>query len=172
MKKWMLIALIFSILSPVLSGQTKPRKINRIALQVDGGANFGWKIQSTDDDNISPGFTFGAELRYNLRRIPLDFGIRYTNSYFMISDGECGLGYLTMSFLAIGDYNLSQGRLVNPFVGVGAGLGWGIYSGGYSCFCLAPRVGVRLLRHISLALDCQWYLGQLRMMNLTGGIYF
>ena len=100
---------------------------------------------------------FGAEFRHNIRRTGFDVGMRlgfnmaryepHGDSYQAQSDG-------VVYAAAVGDYNFRQGRKVNPFAGLGIGVGFydttsgGLYNSNGTAAVFIPRIGVELVHHI------------------------
>lgn len=66
-------------------------------------------------------------------------------------------------------YNLRQGRKVNPYFGLGAGVAWWSPSYSKAGFAIEPRVGVEFLYHIRLSIECQISRKYYNAVGLTLG---
>lgn len=107
--------------------------------------------------------TLGIECRYNFKGTPWDCGVMYDLSTvsrgyeYLYNDGHNHRqSNLVGAFAAVGEYNLRQGRRVNPFVGTALGVALNSAVGDVSyqsrgtSMLFAPRVGVELFHHLRL----------------------
>jgi hypothetical protein len=131
------------------------RAFPRVNFEFGGGMNFG----ATKDgwQEVKQGPSLFIEGRYNIDELPLDVGLQIDISAFR---RETGIDYTqprSWKFMLVSDYASRRARLVCPFAGVGIGiatddnLASNLSPG--TALCLMPRVGVRLLKHVSLTLD-------------------
>lgn len=125
--------------------------------------------------NASGGPVLGMELRYNFKNSPMDVGIAldFTSLYYEFESvpDELEQNNHTTTIGFTTDYNFGQGRNVNPFVGIGLGLGvhdalLDVVDGTNDCnntVEFSPRIGVELWRHLRLTLSgniaCKYYNG-------------
>lgn len=148
-------------------------RVRPIEYEMHLGASqpLGSKIAGTDRDF---GATIGCELRYNFKDSPFDVGVTIdvtTAWYNWMLDEEydCTQSNRTVFYGVTGDYNFGQGRAVNPFVGLGLGVGSHLAildelddtNDGRTTAMIMPRVGVELWRHLRLTLaanlSCKYY---------------
>lgn len=130
-------------------------------------------------DGCDAGPLLYAELRYNLRALPIDVGVQLSSSYFhREADGQADrLQTKSGNIMAVADYNLFRGRKISIFAGAGVGCGvlnltapisitrpdeqWSGYSTGEgkAKISIMPRFGVELFNHLRLTL---FYVGEER----------
>lgn len=114
---------------------------------------------------------WGVEVRYNLKQLPADVGLTagFSNSMHEYDAPNhewfksAQYTYRTWQIAAVGDWNFRQGALVNPFAGLGLGIGIDHTDGWLtegvtpekkcSHFMIMPRVGVELAHHIRITGD-------------------
>lgn len=132
----------------------------------------------------SLGFALGMELRYNFKDSPMDLGVTidFTSAYYEFKqEPETLEQFNSKTLIGItSDYNFRQGGKVNPFVGLGVGLGvhdalMDVVDDTNDCnntIAIAPRCGVELWRHLRLTLaaniSCKYY----NNISLTVGCVF
>jgi hypothetical protein len=174
--KNIILSLIIIIALPGLSRAQK-RDVPRVNFEFGGGMNFG--AAKRDAQEVDPGATLYIEGRYNPAGLPVDAAFQIDISAFI---RKWANGYekrpRSIKFTAIGDYNFHRGSLVNPFVGMGIGIaldeddfddhGASPHPG----VCLMPRVGLRLLKHVSVTLDYEISRVSHNHFDLKMGFYF
>ena len=136
-------------------------------------------------DGCDAGPRLYAELRYNLRILPIDVGLQFSSAYFHRgADGQAHrLQTKSSNIMAVADYNLFRGRKISLFAGAGVGCGvlnhtapitithpderWSGYStgDGKAKFSVMPRFGVELFNHLRLTL---FYTGEEKANNHYG----
>jgi len=112
-----------------------------------------------------------AEVRLNLPNTPWDIGVCYSYIDAAYIDDDCPGFHGNESFMfgVCSHYNLRQGRKVNPYFGLGAGVAlWDPFDG-KAGFAIEPRVGVEFLYHIRLSLECQISRKYYNAVGLTLG---
>lgn len=123
--------------------------------------------------NKSNGPVLGLELRYNFKNSPIDVGfvIDFTTAFYEFRNEpemlEQDNRTTMIGFTA--DYNFRQGGKVNPFVGIGFGVGMHsalieVVDDTNDCSdtaLITTRMGVELWRHLRLMLaanlSCKYY---------------
>jgi len=155
---------LFLATSLLTNAQTLP--VKNWELELKFGGTLPLSGNNTTTAQLGP--AMGAEVRYNLEDSPFSLGAKIDltvarkdiNGKNIVtmpnqSDEIREMGYRTINLSVLGDYNFRQGRDINPFVGVGLGLGIqhrgedAVYEHeGHSAMTLTPRVGVELFRHI------------------------
>lgn len=136
-------------------------------------------------DECDAGPLLYAEIRYNLRALPIDVGVKFSNSYFHRgADSQAHrLQTKSCNIMAVADYNLFRGRKISFFAGAGVGCGvlnltapititrpderWSGYTTGEgkAKFSVMPRFGVELFNHLRLTL---FYTGEEKANNHFG----
>lgn len=111
-----------------------------------------------------------AELRFNFPNTPWDIGVAYSYIEAPYDDIDFASNE-TMLFGLCSHYNLRQGRKVNPFFGLAAGVAvWDCEFHKSNCgFAVEPRVGVEFVYHIRLSLACQISRRCYNALGLTVG---
>lgn len=123
------------------------------------------------------GGSFGLEARWNMKEIPMDFGleINFAGNASELENDE-STRRLT-SFIATTDYNFMRGQKFSPFAG--AGLGWsgcdgvngGFYKTGSRCAFML-RGGVEMFHHLRLTLNTRFAMKGYNHIGLTLGYAF
>lgn len=113
------------------------------------------------------GYTFDTELRYNLRRVPMDVGIISSSDMRTLADDDL-IWWDDLSLLAVTDYNFRRGRRISYFVGAGAGVT--IYNEDVTKLCLMPRVGVEFFNRLRLTTAYKVGPEAKNNLNITLGI--
>lgn len=108
------------------------------------------------------------ELRYNQRSLPLDYGLQFSVSDYRFrdhneSDSERNDAIYLM---ALSDYNFRRNEKASFFVGAGMGIA------DESSFCLMPRCGVELWRHLRITMAYHVSEKHLSGLSLTVGVVF
>lgn len=168
------LILLFLVSSCVAAAQS--REVKKMSFEF--GGSYSLAANRNGAKQIDGSFGGYFECRYNLDRLPVDLGLHLgvttfkRDFFFMTPD------YRTFSTLAVGDYVFMRGHKISPFVGLGLGVSFsnvatGIFNEGYitSATCM-PRIGIRMLNHISLSLDYQVIQTDYSHANLRLGVYF
>ena len=184
----LILLFLFAFVSAGLYGQTAGHKFEAgvgyspfTLFTVDCGYNapyrcnayFEWRYEF-DKNTVDKSFDLGAKLDY--KTFPISTAYDYYASYYGTRHD--------IALLAVGDFNLNLGGIVNPFMGLGFGPGILIehwtssktedipeeYKPYYSykpipsvnsCFTViaSPRIGIELFRHlrISASVDISLY---------------
>ena len=167
-------ALIISFTSILSAKAVEPLRVQNF----EGGLGLfrnSYPINSIKGSESNVGFCLlpSAEVRFNFPNTPWDIGVLYsyiTASYLDDFDCGCFSGNESQLIGVCSHYNLRQGRKVNPFFGVAAGVSI-LYSHGFrnTGFAIEPRVGVEFLYHIRLSLECQISRKHYNAVGLTLG---
>lgn len=139
--------------------------------RVEGGVFGGLSVPLGDfhKSNKDVGGGFGLELRYNYPTLPLDFGVQLaltTAKYngtayddYYVDGFKYDQSNRTYFVMALCDWNFRQGRMVNPFVGMGIGGGMNDTVGDdyyhvsrHATAVFMPRFGVELFHHVRFTL--------------------
>ena len=122
MKK-MMICLLFTAFYAV--GMAQNTKTHVRVQPVEGGINLGMGMPFASGTRV--GKFLSQELRFNLSRSAWDIGVMsgvYEFDKDKTTNGERWKSDDSNSYIALtGHYNFSQGCKLNPFVGMGVGLG-------------------------------------------------
>lgn len=164
-------------------------RIGRVEGELGTGVVFGADKLNFDDSNT--GGTFQVELRYNLRRIPLDVGLQIGGTIFQRTSDYAGvLKFKTWNVTVVSDYNFRQCKPVSFFAGLGVGYAaldnsspivfensqpnWGGFSAGHktASICIMPRAGVELWHRLRLTCFYKWEEKANRHFGVTLGIVF
>lgn len=151
MRKYFSLIILALTLSTLGAHAAEPMKVQCIEGELNLGISAPFK-EIKDHSNCA-GFDIGAELRYNLPRVPVAIGAMFElynperttkGDYAGPADDYSGVLYgLT------GEYNFRRGRDVNPFVGLGAGVD--NLTDDSKCYAFArPKIGVELFHHIRI----------------------
>ena len=133
------------------------------------------------------GGMLGLEFRCNIEDSPVDIGVLLdiTSAEREYSLGRYGDKVTTVPYrqnnrtataAVVCDYNFYQGKLVNPFIGIGYGaclyeaINQVIYDSNGKCMIFIPRVGVELFRH--LRITCASHLSRKGYHNVSMSIGF
>lgn len=155
MKKTLLIAMLFVSMT-ANAQRSVPVKAWEVEARV--GGTYPFSVYG-DEARICP--ALGVEVRYNPPDSHWSFGTKLdvitTGRDMEMETETTELGFRTISLSALADYNLGQGKNVNPFFGLGLGIGSLDYSIDDSYMddsklaaVVTPRIGVELFRHLRL----------------------
>lgn len=175
-----LIAFIFVLFVSILSHATDPLDVQNFEGEARMGMTqgLGWHKGMYGKQNI----TFGVELRQNIKESPIDVGLMVdlncvasAPKYHPEEGGS--LRTRVLSFAGVTDYNFLQGHKVNPFFGLGIGVGGydmpssmdGLNVHGCTAV-FVPRVGVELLYHIRLTGSLTLIRKGFNSFNITLGL--
>lgn len=156
MKRTVFIFLI-SLFSTTMYAASK--EVQRLEGGIKGGitAPLGSYHQGKGEASLM----FGIEGRYNFPASPWDVGIalELTSAHHGFDRPDGSRRWQTnrtLGFMALADYNLMQGRKINPYIGAGLGIGYNdvvgdrLYPGSGSSVLFSPRLGVEIIHHIRL----------------------
>lgn len=144
----------------------KPRQIRAFEFELAGGIVSPTEKLSFDKNNL--GWTAQGELRYNFKRLPLDFGVHVDGALFnregqRLTTAEDLKGIATAKFtsitgLGVVDVNLLRTKAFSIFFGCGVGYGMLLSDireiqnvkdiDQKGSFCVMPRAGIELFRHL------------------------
>jgi hypothetical protein len=125
----------------------------------EGELNFGITspLGNYHDGDSKIGGEIGMEMRYNLPQTPFDTGLLLNITTAIrdfsseISDDEHDQSNRTCNLVLVGDYNSRQGKMINPFVGLGIGAAFNdvlndvAYDSHGISMAFIPRVGVEFV---------------------------
>lgn len=142
--------------------QTHP--VKHLEAELFAGAT--WPMGRLGDLDNMTGAGIGFEMRYNFNQKPFDVGVQLGINTAVRDVSPTGYGSGEQSnrvalLAVVSDWNFAQGRRVNPFAGLGLGMGRRdvlndyIYPDNDGTYTLVaqPRVGVELMRHVRLTLS-------------------
>lgn len=166
--------------------QAQPRTVRAIEVELGAGVAFGAsKLSAAGADKTKLGETGFIEIRYNMKRQPVDIGFRISG---MVLGREIPAGYnlcfTSGNFMLTSDYNFRRASNCSFFVGAGVGYASfghsaqveafapGSYTdnGPQASFCFMPRVGVELWRHLRFTMAYTFEEQANRHMSLTIGV--
>lgn len=104
-----------------------PAKVQMFEGELFGG--FAFPADSYHNGNGHAGFNFGLAMRHNIKGTGFDCGIMadftaVRRTFPDLSKYDDDQTNRTLTIALTGAYNFMQGRKVNPFVGVGVGIGF------------------------------------------------
>ena len=168
MKKILLFALVMMCALPVAAQDDIRRFEGEIAVGLARSTHL------LDYDNQLLGWKLTTELRYNLRTLPMDFGLQISLGNYRYDDSTLHYNeiYNASYILAVADYNFRRNKNVSCFVGVGAGMSDTEFRFNETAMCVMPRVGVEFWRH--LRLTASYYIADKEHSGiaLTVGVVF
>ncbi|MDE5969509.1 MAG: porin family protein [Muribaculaceae bacterium] len=177
---------LVALLATMAVSATKPLDVSRIEVEVKGGTNIPFKAIHYGS---KAGLTLGVDARYNLKDMPFDVGVSFLAN---CAQGE-GLTefvdvdeiiytiyacrHRTLAGLITGGYNLRRGYKVNPYAGIGIGIG------GTSIWkdsllpnavkaVFVPKVGVELMYNFRLEVSALVTRNHFNSLNFTLGVVF
>ncbi len=168
-----MVALPFFVQAQVL--QDSVAEVKEFEFEVRCGATF--PLEKVFGNNCIGG-NMGIEARWNMKEIPLDFGLEMNVAVNVSEYGNSDSSRPLTSFAAVTDYNFLRGQRVSPFVG--AGFGWCVCdvveNGGYkkngNCCMFMLRGGVELFRHLRVTLNTRIAKKGYNHIGLTLGYAF
>ena len=126
---------------------------------------------------------FGGSVSYNLKTLPVDCGL-----FMQLDCADHGLDRADMTTLTqnnrtltlglVGNYNFNRCSKVNPFAGLGLGVGFNdvvgtvIYRSKSTSLVVMPRVGVELWHHLRLTAYATICRAGYNCAGLTVGVSF
>jgi len=163
------------------------REIRQIEVEIGGGVVFG--ASKLNFDNAKSGGMGFGEIRYNFLHLPIDIGVQVAGNVFhRQSDEVRKLGFTSVNYLVVGDYNFRRSKNILFFAGMGLGLashenaapiiliGDNSYDigGSSSSFCLMPRfgIGVELFHHLRVTFNYKLEEKANRHFNISVGVVF
>lgn len=136
------------------------------AVEVEVGAGFVSGLGKMDFVRLKPGAKFYGELRYNLKRKPVDVGLHISGcSFSREANSEFGRrNTMLVDIMAVSDYNFCRGENLSYFVGAGVGYAY-VESGakitnpdiavmsvaGENNACFMPRIGIEFANHVRIS---------------------
>lgn len=131
------------------------------------------------DSKTGVGIIAGAEVRYNLRRLPVDVGVQ--GAFASVCHSQRWAYHnlwsrdhtVNWSVAAVGDWQFNRGGNVSPFVGMGAGAAWHDLHGVHETTAVfLPRFGMELFDRLRVSVGAQISKVQYNNMTLTVGWTF
>lgn len=187
----LIIALMCVFPGNAQTNRSKPADREVGCIEAEVGVGFVFGAEKLNFDKTKLGATFHAEMRYNLRRLPLDVGIQAGGTIFhRESRNPRQLKFKTWNLLAVSDYNFRRCKNISFFAGIGLGYvsldnsapiifddtpdNWGGYSTGGKTggFCFMPRAGVELFHRLRLTIDYKLQEEANRHFGITLGVVF
>ena len=122
----------------------KNEVVERNVGSVEGGVQMG--VNTLTDGTWNMGF----EIRYNLKKVPVDVGLLTEVDFYN------GVFNAVGKFAVVGDYNFKREKNFSQYVG--CGVGYGILTRNsccgsddkVKCLILSPRAGIELLKFLRL----------------------
>lgn len=163
MERTIALFLLFIGLFASIPAKAEARRVQPVEVEMKLGVTMPVGSFYGAERQPSPSLEL-LEIRYNEKNTPWDFGLMLD---FSVADWAHGPIYKeytrpsqrnrTLALAFVSDYNFKQGHKVNPFAGIGVGVGINDWvgeeyrsTGGPTLVC-TPRIGVELLYHIRLA---------------------
>ncbi len=163
MRKLLFFYFLFCAAMP----NAQERDIRAVEVEVGGGMTFGAaRLRHAGFDKTELGETGFMEIRYNPKRLPMDFGFQIRGTVFGRERRQNGekLNFSSGNFVLTSDYNYRRNSNCMFFAGLGVGmstfgnsariepLGNGAYvdNGSSSSICIMPRVGVEFWHRLRL----------------------
>lgn len=190
MNKFLLSVLMFVLATITANAQNKngiPVKNWETELRIGGTL----PLSGNNNSTALLGPALGAEVRYNKDDSPFSFGAKMEltvaskdiQKYILTmpeqEEETIEMGYRTINFSALCDYNFRQGHNVNPFIGLGLGMGIqheykdGFYEEkGHTALIATPRVGVELFRHLRVTCNATITKKNYSNIGITLGYVF
>ena len=178
-----LLVLLFCILSLQTYAQTesstqRPR-VQRFEVEVLFAGTL--PISKLEGQKPQIGFGDGIEMRFNLQRVPLSFGLlaEQTLTWYKPKESDKETPVCESFIWALtGDWNFKQGNKVNPFAGLNVGIAglsnptyYEIADQGRLYPVFIPRIGVELGYHFRTHLDINIVRTSFSNVQLTiGGV--
>ena len=139
------------------------------ALELEIGVGAITAAKKLDFDKNKVGYNLLAEVRYNLKRLPLDVGVRLDGDMFnrQMTIDKNMFKFRSFNALLVFDLNINRKGIFSPFIGLG--IGGGVTSNqamtikdvanqpiketvNGAAFCCTPRVGVELFHRARVTL--------------------
>ncbi|MDE5809897.1 MAG: porin family protein [Muribaculaceae bacterium] len=174
---------IIALLAALSVSAAKPKDVSRIEVEVKGGTNIPFKAIHYGS---KAGLTLGVDARYNLKDQPFDVGVSFLANWAQgegthtFDDGislPYSCSHRTLAGLITGGYNLRRGYKVNPYAGVGIGIGgtsigedWILHDAVKAVF--VPKIGVELLYNFRLEISTVVTRNHFNSLNFTLGLVF
>ena len=168
MKKILLFALVMMCALPVAAQDNIRRIEGEIALGTTLPVHN--TVYAHQGDGKLLDIRGALELRYNLRSVPVDVGLQFSCSgYGLRINHESPYRWSTVYMMAVADYNFRRNKNASFFVGSGVGVSEFLRA---DKFCVAPRCGVELWRHLRVTLNYHITHEAYSGFGLTVGVVF
>lgn len=154
------VAIIGCFPTHTINAQEKDPSVPVKVQMLEGEANFGFAFpaDSYHDASGEGGLTMGLSMRYNIPETSFDCGITADFTGVIRDFEKAPYTYQQtnriLSLALTGAYNFRQGRKVNPFAGIGLGVGFydtvgdRLYDVSGTGMVFIPKVGVELWSHL------------------------
>lgn len=182
MRKLLMIAALCVAAMMNAQTTTTAKRMNKVRpIEFEMHAGVATALDRMPCGNSSSGPALGIELRYNIKNSPLDIGlaIDFTHVFYEFKREAEALEQDNMTTLLgfTADYNFHQGGNVNPFAGIGLGLGIhdaliDVLDDTNDCnntAMITPRAGVELWRHLRFTLAANLSCRYFNNVSLTVG---
>ena len=152
------------------------QNVTPFEFEIKAGTNL--PLNSVSGFSNKLGINLGLESRWNLKRLPMDVGAElYIGSALRHEEGDETISNRTFSLAVLSDYQINRGSKVSPFIGLGLGVAncqqiIGSLGDEATTFCIIPRAGVALSRHLRLTLDAHISKKYYSNVGLTIGYSF
>ena len=176
-----LLIVLLCFVSIQVSAQSLPQ-----VRAFEGEFSYGMAIPTNDlggDVKVGKNRLLQLEVRYNLPWHPIDVGVLLRGTtihrlYEPVDDvwpTDADWDVSAWYTMAVADYNFRRGSDASFFVGLGAGIGsqdaWNDDDVDVK-FCMMPRVGVELWKHLRLTLAYTYMDKQTNNFGLSIGVVF
>lgn len=143
-------------------------EVQRIEGEIHIGTSYAFK-GSPGYENVL-GFDYGAELRYNLKKVPVALGIMFEEYDLSRSSDEHGGSTWEGGELygVTGEYNFRRGKNCNPFVGMALG-GMDDATGDKFRPFVRPKIGVEMFHHLRISLSATLTCAQQNGFSISIG---
>lgn len=156
MKNFLCVLFCAILFSGVAVHSGEPMRVQNF----EGGAYIGFSgpMFGLSGYNRKLAIDFGAELRYNLKKVPVSVGV-FAETYYpdrKFRDPDTPFSFQNNGgglYGIVGEYDFRRGKLFNPYVSLGLGLG-NLHKIGEDTRCvpaLKLRAGIEVVHHIRLS---------------------
>ncbi|MBR4409432.1 MAG: hypothetical protein IKT11_06935 [Bacteroidales bacterium] len=163
MKKVLLLLFCLISISTLCRGQ---QYVRSRTLNFEVGAGLLYSFDKMISERVHPGASGYAEVRYNLKAMPLSIGLNGSVQIVSRSSGRETLNYFSNNIMIVSDYGFFHKRDVKLFAGFGFGVAsfdkdaslergdeigcyYSSYEGSYICYM--PRVTLQLFNHLRIS---------------------
>lgn len=179
--------LIIGLFVALFACATEPKEVSRIEVEMKGGTNI--PLNAYHSGYSKAGIVLGLDFRYNLKDKPFDIGASFLANWTK-GEGVTSIEYdgevypllyyctpRTIAGLVTAGYNLRRGYKVNPYAGLGIGVG--LTSVGDEDLLpnetkaiFMPKIGIELMYNFRLELSSVITRKHFNSLNFTIGIVF
>lgn len=177
---------VFVAVSMVISSSaiaSSPREVQGMEGEVRIGPSFALDGSPAYSHTGHMGIHLGIELRQNIEGSPVDVGILWdltdTRHTYRNADRTrlSSTNSWVTSIAGIADWNFRQGYRMNPFAGIGVGIGTYDQDGHRTCgdgynVVIIPRVGLELMHHFRVSASCHIIRRGFNTAELSVGFVF